>query len=112
MNQLNFWRAFWAQRVNRAESRSAAGQPPAPVSAAEEVLFLLPFPFQAARERAAGQRATSVRGREAAAPGDGWPSAASEKTKDATPYIVASGHTVTNTPDLFRTPQLSVTGPG
>ena len=26
-------------------------------------------------------------------------------------YIVASGHTATNTPDLFRTPKLTVAGP-
>ena len=27
-------------------------------------------------------------------------------------YIVASGHTAPNTPDLFRTPKLTVAGPG
>ena len=27
-------------------------------------------------------------------------------------YIIASGHTGANTPDLFRTPKLTVAGPG
>jgi hypothetical protein len=29
-----------------------------------------------------------------------------------THVLVASGHTATNTPDLFRTPKLTVAGPG
>jgi hypothetical protein len=28
------------------------------------------------------------------------------------PHLFASGHTATNTPDLFRTPKLTVAGPG